>query len=396
MDDLLFHGGALCTPEGYLPRGWLRVAGGRIAALGAGDPPAERGVRRVDLAGRFLAPGLIDVHVHGALGYDTMDATPAALREMAAYYARHGVTGFLATTVTAPLDEMCAALDTIAGVMAADAAGGRPAGARLLGAHVEGPYLDPERLGAQDPRHVLRPAPHEFRRLLRPGVTRLLTLAPEAPGNADLIAHAYQQGIVVSAGHTRATYEEMERAVERGLRHVTHLFNGMEPLHHRHPGVVGAALTLPALTCELIADGVHVHPAVLHLAVRAKGIDGIILVTDAMRGAGMPDGRYTLGGLDVTVRGGEARLAGGNLAGSTLTLERAVANIMAATGLALHEALPMATASPARVLGLDDRRGALAPGYDADLIALGPGLRVDLTMVGGEIVHRAEEWTLPS
>ena len=153
---------------------------------------------------------------------------------------------------------------------------------------------------------------------------------------------------------------------------------------------------LPALTCELIADGVHVHPAVLHLAVRAKGIDGIILVTDAMRGAGMPDGRYTLGGLDVTVRGGEARLAGGNLAGSTLTLERAVANIMAATGLALHEALPMATASPARVLGLDDRRGALAPGYDADLLALGPGLRVDLTMVGGEIVHRAEEWTLPS
>jgi N-acetylglucosamine-6-phosphate deacetylase len=385
MEGLLFHGGALAAREGHLPRGWLLVEGERIAALGAGDPPAAPGARRVDLAGRVLAPGLIDLHAHGALGYDTMDATPTALREMARFYARHGVTGYLAATVTAPLDEILVALENVARVMAEGTGG-----ARLLGAHVEGPYLDRARLGAQDPRHVRPPAPEEYAALLREGVTRLLTLAPEAPGAAGLIAEAHRRGIVVSAGHTRATYEEMEAAVEWGLRHVTHLFNGMEPLHHRSPGVVGAALTLPALTCELIADGVHVHPAALALAVRARGVAGIVLVTDAMRGAGMPDGRYALGGLDVIVEGGEARLPAGNLAGSTLTLERAVANIIAATGLALHEALPMATANPARVLGLAGRAGALAPGHDADLAVLGEGLRVDLTVVGGEVVYRAE------
>ena len=383
MEGLLFHGGALAAREGHLPRGWILVEGERIAALGAGDPPAAPGARRVDLAGRVLAPGLIDLHAHGALGYDTMDATPTALREMARFYARHGVTGYLAATVTAPLDEILVALENVAGVMAEGTGG-----ARLLGAHVEGPYLDRARLGAQDPRHVRPPAPEEYAALLREGVTRLLTLAPEAPGAAGLIAEAHRRGSSSPPGtRGRRTRDGGGRGVGPPPRDAPVQRHGA--LHHRSPGV-GRALTLPALTCELIADGVHVHPAALALAVRAKGVAGIVLVTDAMRGAGMPDGRYALGGLDVIVEGGEARLPAGNLAGSTLTLERAVANIMAATGLALHEALPMATANPARVLGLAGRAGALAPGHDADLAVLGEGLRVDLTVVGGEVVYRAE------
>ncbi|NLD43817.1 MAG: N-acetylglucosamine-6-phosphate deacetylase [Chloroflexi bacterium] len=382
MTPILFHGGPVCTRGGYLPRGWLQADGGRIAALGEGDPPAGLAGQRVNLAGRTLAPGFIDLHAHGAVGADTMDATPAALRAMARFYARHGVTGFLATTVTSSLAGVLAALQNVSTTMAEGTGG-----AALLGAHVEGPFLDPGRLGAQDAAHVRAAALDELHPLLDTGVVRMLTLAPELPGAGALLEAATARGAVVSAGHTRATYEEMAAAAQRGLRHVTHLFNGMEPLHHRQPGVVGAALAMSGLTCELIADNIHVHPGALLLAWRAKGTDAIALVTDAMRGAGMPDGQYTLGGLGVTVQGGVARLASGNLAGSTLTLERALANMMAATGLPLPEALPMATAVPARELGLLGRKGSLAVGLDADLIVLNADLQVDLTVVGGEIVY---------
>jgi N-acetylglucosamine-6-phosphate deacetylase len=194
---------------------------------------------------------------------------------------------------------------------------------------------------------------------------------------------------VVAAGHTRASYEELLAAVELGISQVTHLFNAMEPLHHRKPGVVGGALSLDALRCELIADNVHIHPAVLKMAVRAKGVDGVMLVTDAMSGTGMPDGEYMLGGLRVTVRGGEARLADGTLAGSTLTVDRAVANIMAAAEIPLREALTMATRTPARALGLEGHKGAIARGMDADLVALDEGARVRLTIVGGRVVYEA-------
>ena len=391
MMPILFYGGAICAREALYARGWLLVEGRRIAALGDGEAPSSVAALTVDLGGRTLAPGLIDLHTHGAVGCDTMDATPDALRGMAGFFARHGVTGFLATTVTAPPDEILSALRNIAQVMTEGTGG-----ANLLGAHVEGPFLDPGRLGAQDGRHVRAPAPDELRQMLDTGVVRVLTLAPEVPGAAALMDCAREAGAVLSAGHTRATCEEMIAATRRGLRHVTHLFNGMEPLHHRQPGVVGAALTLPELTCELIADNVHVHPAVLLLAWRAKGTERIVLVTDAMRGAGMPDGRYLLGGLEVILQGGEARLPSGNLASSTLTLERAVANMMAATGLTLAEALPMATAVPAQTLGLADRKGSLAPGLDADLVVLDAELHVDLTVVGGEVVHASGALSVPA
>jgi N-acetylglucosamine-6-phosphate deacetylase len=309
-----------------------------------------------------------------------MDANPEALQTMARFYARHGVTAFLATTMSAPAHEIAAALGAVGELMRAGTGG-----AALLGAHVEGPYLDTARRGAQEARWVRPAAADEYPALFDSGVVRLITLAPELPESPALIRFARQRDAVVSIGHTRASHADMCAAVSLGASQVTHLFNGMDPLHHREPGAVGAALTLEALTCELIADLVHVHPAVLALAYRCKGPDRIALVTDAMSGTGMPDGDYTLGGAPVSVRDGIARTAEGALAGSTLTLERAVAHMAHATGEPLARVLPMATRTPARCLGLPGK-GDISVGQDADLVVLAGEMQVRMTMVQGEVV----------
>jgi N-acetylglucosamine-6-phosphate deacetylase len=309
-----------------------------------------------------------------------MDAIPTALRTMARFYAGHGVTAFLATTMTNPFEPIMAALRNIA-VVRREGTGG----AALLGAHVEGPFIAAERCGAQDPALVRRADAAEYAHFFDTGVVKLITLAPEFAESRELISYARAHGAVAAAGHTQARYAEMADAVALGLTQVTHLFNGMEPMHHRRPGAVGAALAMDDLYCQLIADNIHVHPAVLKLAVRAKGVERVILITDAMSGTGMPDGHYALGGLSVTVSEGIARIDNGTLAGSTLSMERAVCNIMEAANLSLFEALPMATSVPARSMGLRNK-GSLAAGMDADLIILGDAVNVLLTMVAGEIV----------
>ena len=380
----LFHHATILGPKGPLEGGWLRVEGGRIESVGRGERHTL-GEESIDAKGRILAPGLIDIHVHGALGHDTMDATPTALRTMARFYAQHGVTAFLATTASAPAEALEAAVRNVAQVMASGTGG-----ATLLGAHLEGPYLSPERHGCHDLGQLRIARPEEYLPLLDGGAVRLITVAPELPHSEELIRHAVSRGVRVAAGHTCATYEEMRLAVGWGVTQISHLFNGMEPLHHRRPGVIGSALTFDALFCELIADNVHVLPPVLNLALRAAGPERIVLITDAISGTGMPDGVYALADTTVYVRDGVARTADGSLAGSTLTLERGVANMMAASGLSDHVALSMASRSPAVALGLA-RKGSLAVDMDADLVLLEDDLSVALTMVAGQVVYRRED-----
>lgn len=387
MSRLLIHNAHLLTPLGPWPIGWLLTEGRRIRQMGAGRPPefsAGTVTRAIDAQGLTLAPGFIDLHVHGAVGFEVMDADPEGLRAMARFFSRHGVTAFLPTTWTATGEAILKALKVVG-----DCLGATPDGASILGAHIEGPYLNVSKCGAQDPR-LIRPAdPAEALPILDTGLVRLLALAPEIEGNGWLIDACVQRGITVSAAHTSATYADMVAAVARGLRQTTHTYNAMTPLGHREPGVVGAALALPELNCELIADNVHVHPAAMRALVLAKGVSGVILISDAIRGAGMPEGEYPIDDRVVHVRDGAVRLPDGTLAGSILTLDLALRNILAATGLSLSVAWPMSSLNAARAIGVATTKGSLEVGKDADLVLLEADATVRLTVVEGTVVYSA-------
>ncbi|MGC9359069.1 MAG: N-acetylglucosamine-6-phosphate deacetylase [Anaerolineae bacterium] len=385
MLDMLFWNGRILRRDGVFEIGHAGVKDGRIAFVEEGHPKQRlEAHRRVDLRGATLAPGLIDLHTHGADGHDAMDATSTALEGMARFAARHGVTAFLAATMTSEEPAVLAALRNIKAHMERDLGG-----ARLLGAYVEGPFLSPACAGAHEQAMLCEPTIREVDAILETGAARAVVLAPELPGAGEAIERLTHAGIIVALGHTAASYDQMVAAAEAGATLVTHLFNAMTSLHHRKPGPVGAALTLESLTCELIADLVHIHPAVLRLALRAKGLDGVALVTDAMRGAGLPNGEYSLGGLPVVVANGSARLHDGRLAGSVLTMDQAVRNVKDVMGISLAEAWRLGSAVPARVLGLTGTKGDLAEGMDADLVVCDAEGHVQATMVAGRIVHGA-------
>jgi N-acetylglucosamine-6-phosphate deacetylase len=381
---LLITGARVLTPGGEWPRGWIAVEGRRIAATGQGEPPpgAAAGADLLAADGLVAMPGFIDLHVHGAVGVDVMDGDPEGLRRMARFLAGHGVTAWLPATMTATGPDIERALAAVRAV-----AGPVDGGATVLGAYLEGPYLSPARAGAQDVTLVRAADRAEAARLLDPGVARVLALAPEIEQNRWLVAEAAARGVTVAAGHTDATYDQALHAVEDGVRHVTHAFNAMRPLGHREPGMLGAALVMPELRCELVADNVHVHPATMRLLVQAKGPGGVVLVSDAVRATGLPEGAYTVGERPAFSMDGAIRLADGTLAGSVLTLDRALHNLQAATGRPLAELWPAASRSAAQAIGVDDAKGSLEPGKDADLVLLDPALRVVVTVVEGAVVH---------
>jgi N-acetylglucosamine-6-phosphate deacetylase len=383
-EKLLFHGGRVVTAAEAWERGWLLVDGNRIALLGPGDPPRLSADRTIDASGLTLLPGFIDVHAHGAAGHEAMDATPDALQGMARYYAQHGTTAFLAATWTDSAERIHAALNAIGETM-----GPQPDGATLLGAYLEGPYLNPERCGAQSTQHIRRAKREEALAFLDMGVIREVALAPEFEENHWLIEECVARGITVTAAHTAATYEQMRQAVALGLRQATHTFNAMTPLHHREPGTVGAVLSSPEIRAELIADNLHVHPAVMRILYAAKGPHGVILITDAMRGTGMPDGEYPIDERIVLVKDSPARLPDGTLAGSTLSMERALRNLIAATGHPLEVVWPCSSLNAARALHLADRKGSIEAGKDADLVLLDAALEVRMTVAEGRIVYEA-------
>ncbi|HLF75666.1 MAG TPA: N-acetylglucosamine-6-phosphate deacetylase [Anaerolineales bacterium] len=383
---LLIYNARLFTPHHPGQTGWLLVKNGQIRSIGFGYRPIVPGntdMQEVDAQGKMLLPGFIDLHVHGAMGHEVMDASPSGLEEMARFYASHGVTSFLATTWTAGRDSIRKALELVEEMQ-----GPIQGGATLLGVHLEGPYLNPARCGAQDLRLIRRAEREEALEFLDSGVIRLLALAPEFDENLWLIDECVKRGVTVSAAHTTASYEQMQTAAVHGVTQVTHCFNAMQGLGHREPGTVGAALTLPQISCELIADNIHVHPAVQKILLDVKGPSGVILVTDAIRAAGLSEGEYMLDERSVHIRDGAVRLADGTLAGSILTMERALQNLCSAAGRSLAELWVTSSLNAARAIGVSSRKGSLEVGKDADLVLLDESFQVHLTVAQGEVVLR--------
>ena len=370
--------GRVITPRRELAEGSVLVDRESIAWIRRGLVDV-RGSTILTSADDVIVPGFIDLQVNGLAGHDAMSgvsAISAISREM----PRYGVTAFLPTLISRPLDEAVAFVEACASAVAL--------GARIVGAHIEGPFLNLRYKGAHDPEFLLEPTPERVMRLLA-RAPRLVTLAPELPGAHAAVAALAAAGVVVSAGHSAASFDEAQAGFEAGIRFGTHLFNAMSPLHHREPGLPGALLSDDRLTMGLIADGVHVHPSMVSLAIRTAGPSRIALTTDATAAAGSPPGRYMIAGREAFSDGTIVRLADGTLAGSAATMDRLVRLVAALPGSSLRQAVEMATLTPARVLGLDRQMGALRHGGPADLVVLDSTRRVKLTLVGGRVVFRA-------
>lgn len=368
------------TGRGPIGPGWLEVREGRITATGRGSPPHAVDL---DLTGRLVVPGFVDIHNHGGDGAAFQEGEARAVATAAALHRRHGTTTVLASLVSAPLEELAAAVHALAPLVAAGT---------VAGVHLEGPFLSVLRCGAHEPEHLRPPRPEDLDRLLTagPGVVRMMTVAPELPGGMAAVRRLVAEGIVAAVGHTDASYETVAAAIDAGASVATHLGNAMRPIHHRDPGPVVACLADSRVAVELIADGIHLHDAVLHHFAAVAGPRRTALVTDATPAAGLGDGDYQLGAGRIVVRGGEARRAGGPLdagplAGSILTLDLALARAVGA-GVPLLAALAAVTTTPAAAIGFAARAGTLGAGRRADLVVLDDDLRVRGVLSAGEWV----------
>jgi N-acetylglucosamine-6-phosphate deacetylase len=351
--------------------------------------PIPQRARVVDFGDAILAPGFVDIHIHGGAGHDLMAADASGLSAVEQLLFRHGVTSYFPTTVTAPLDQTWSALDRLADAIesASRNDGSHAKRAQPLGIHLEGPFLSHARRGAHPPANLLAPTLPTFDRFWQAarGHIRIMTIAPELEGAREVIAEAARRGLCVSLGHSDSDMNSTRAAVAAGARHATHTFNAMRPLDHRDPGIVGEVLTDSRLSADIIADGIHLDPAIVELFLKAKGADGAVLITDAISATGMPEGRYRLGTFEVEVKNGRC-LVDGKLAGSVLTMDRAVRNVMQFAHWDLQQALRLATLNPARVAGLANR-GKLETGADADFVVLSPSGEVRSTIIRGDVAE---------
>ena len=385
MTMLFIHNIHILTPQGRLENSGILIDQGKIAAIGSPHELAlPLNCPLLDGNGSTAAPGYIDLQLNGGFGLD-FTQNPETIWQVAAGLPRYGVTSFLPTIITSPAETTRKAQEVWRS--------GPPAGflgANALGLHLEGPMLNPGKKGAHNPAYIVLPSLDVIADWTPENGVWLVTLAPEQPGALEVIAELHRRGVLVSAGHSMATYSEAELGFAAGIRKGTHLFNAQPALDHRQPGLATTILTNPLVKAGIIPDGIHVHPAMVKLAWKAKGVEGIVVVTDAMAALGMPPGEYLLGDYAVRVDETSARLANGTLAGSILTLDAAVRNMIDFCGCSLAEAVAMVTASPANLLGLTNK-GRLSPGADADLVLLDTNGRILTTYIGGQLVYSQGE-----
>lgn len=360
-----------------IEEGAVRVEGKKIAEI---NPCPQREEEVVDAQGMYLSPGFIDIHIHGAGGRDIMEGSEEAVNVVAKAIAAHGTTSFVPTTMTEDAGDIRKAVALVSRMK-----NKRTEGANVLGIHLEGPFVNPKKLGAQNPKYARLPSVEAVRDMIGGYEASVLTvtLAPELPGSIPVIRYLAAQGIHVSMGHTDADYGTAMEAIKAGVSHATHLYNAMSPLRHRDPGVV-AAVFESGITTEFIADGIHIDYPALRIAMRQKGTDAICLITDAMMGCTMPEGKYMLGGQEVWLAEGMAKLRDGTFAGTLLTLDEAVRQLKDHTEYPLYEIVKMATWNPARYCGVEDRKGRIAAGYDADFLLFDEDISVRQVVIGGK------------
>ncbi len=372
------------TPYEVLENYSVMVKNGKIIDITKSNLQKGNFDNEIDAHGNYLTPGFIDIHNHGCFGHDTMESTFEALDSMAGFHIRNGVTGFLATTMTASPESTKKAIKNVADYMRKNKSGQ----AQVLGLYIEGPYFSREKKGAQPEKYIKNPDVDELKDLIEISNNniKVVSLAPELINTYQAIQYLKSEDIMVSMGHTNADYEEALKAIQTGAAQATHLYNGMRNFSHREPGVVGAVLTDERVRCEMICDGIHIHPAAMKIAVKMKGVEGIILISDAMMAAGLEDGKYQLGGQEVLVKNDEARLKDGTLAGSTLTLRKAVYNMMHIVGVQLQDAVRMATLNPAKAVKIHDKKGSIEIGKDADMILMDDSINIKEVIIQGIIL----------